>query len=127
MLLVTSPHVDPTTRVRMLARWKAGDFDRCVEFDVAGTACDTVIRDGTVLYVPHDAGERWPIEKLYDRNSYLGVPCFDSDGNVIGHVACADPGPMPEQLPEQALLKLFAVRASLELERRRLTAAAPAI
>lgn len=112
----------PPSRVRMLARWNEGKFGPCVEFDLDGTACDTVIREGIVVYVPDGAGERWAGAKAYGVNSYLGLPCFDSGGKVIGHVACADPGPMPEQLPEQALLKLFAVRASLELERRRLSA-----
>jgi GAF domain-containing protein len=50
----------------------------------------------------------------------LGLPCFDSAGRVIGHIACADPVSMPEDLPHQAILKIFAVRAAVELERRQL-------
>ncbi|HXV06420.1 MAG TPA: PAS domain-containing protein [Burkholderiales bacterium] len=110
----------PTSRVRMLARWKNGDFGRCVEFDLAGTACQDVIAGGQVLYQPQDAGVRWPLERTYERDSYLGLPCLDSQGRVIGHIACADPGPMPGDLPQQAILKIFAVRAGLELERREL-------
>ncbi|CAN0503042.1 unnamed protein product, partial [Phaeothamnion confervicola] len=30
----------PTTRVRMLARWNKDGFARCEEFDLAGTACE---------------------------------------------------------------------------------------
>jgi GAF domain-containing protein len=60
------------------------------------------------------------LERQFERDSYLGLPCLDSEGRVIGHVACADPGPMPAELPHQAILTLFAVRASMELERRRL-------
>jgi GAF domain-containing protein len=104
----------------MLARWNDGAYARCVEFDLAGTACEDVITGGQVLYQARDAGARWPLERFYARDSYLGLPCFDSQGRVIGHVACADPGAMPEDLPQQAILRIFAVRAGLEIERRQL-------
>jgi PAS domain S-box-containing protein len=107
----------PTTRVRMLARWKAGEFARCVDFDLAGTACEDVIREGRTVFAPRDAGERWVLEKQYERHSYLGIACLDSGGRVIGHIACADDKPMSEELPHQAILKIFAMRAAIELER----------
>jgi len=107
----------PTTRVRMLARWKAGEFARCVEFDLVGTACEDVICDGHTVFAPRDAGERWPMEKQYERRSYLGIPCLDSADRVIGHIACADDQPMPDELPHHAILKIFAMRAAIELER----------
>jgi PAS domain S-box-containing protein len=112
----------PTTRVRMLARWKAGEFARCVEFDLTGTACEEVIRDGHTVFTPRDAGERWPIEKQFERDSYLGIPCLDSSGRVIGHIACADDRPMHDELPHQAILKIFAMRAAIEMERAQLDA-----
>jgi PAS domain S-box-containing protein len=107
----------PTTRVRMLARWKAGEFARCVEFDLAGTACEDVICEGRTVFAPRDAGERWALEKQYERHSYLGIACLDSSGRVIGHIACADDKPMSDELPHQAILKIFAMRAAIELER----------
>jgi len=110
----------PTSRVRMLARWNNGGFARCVEFDLTGTACEDVINSGQTLYQAHDTGVRWPLERAYERESYLGLPCFDSQGRVIGHIACADPGAMPDDLPQQAILRIFAVRAGLEIERRQL-------
>jgi PAS domain S-box-containing protein len=110
----------PSARVRMLARWNGGGLARCVEFDLAGTACEEVIGSGAPVFWPHHAGERWPLERQYEREAYLGLPCFDSAGRVIGHIACADPVSMPEDLPHQAILKIFAVRAGIELERRQL-------
>jgi PAS domain S-box-containing protein len=110
----------PSARVRMLARWKGNEFARCVEFDLAGTACEEVIGSGAPVFWPQHAGERWPQEREYEREAYLGLPCFDSAGRVIGHIACADPVSMPEELPHQAILKIFAVRAGIELERRQL-------
>jgi len=78
----------PQARVRMLARWKGGTFARCVEFDLAGTACEEVIAGGSVVFCPRHAGERWPLEREFERDAYLGLPCFDSTGKVIGHIAC---------------------------------------
>jgi PAS domain S-box-containing protein len=110
----------PSSRVHMLARWKGGEFARCVDFDLTGTACEEVIATGAPVFWPQHAGERFPLERKYEREAYLGLPCFDGAGRVIGHIACADPVSMPEDLPHQAILKIFAVRAGIELERRQL-------
>lgn len=107
----------PTTHVRMLARWKAGEYARCVEFDLAGTACEDVIREGRTVFAPKDADAVWPLEGQYERRSYLGLPCFDSSGRVIGHIACADDKPMRDELPHHAILKIFSMRAAIEMER----------
>lgn len=108
----------PTTRVRMLARWNHGGFDDCVEFDLKGTSCEEVIQTGRPLFVPANIGSRWPLEKTFDRESYLGLPCIDTRGRVIGHIACADPAEMSRELPHLAILKIFSLRAAVELERR---------
>lgn len=109
---------DPTTRLRMLARWDDGQFARCVDFDMVGTSCEEVIRGGATLYVPQGLGDRWPAERQYRRESYLGLPCLDAQGRVIGNIACADGEPMRRDLPHLAILKIFAIRAAVELERR---------
>lgn len=111
---------DPATQVRMLARWKNDEHDRCVAFDLAGTPCEQVIQSGRLLYVPKGLGGQWPVETQYQRESYLGIPCVDSRGRVLGHIACADPAPLPEALPHEALLRIFAARAAIELEWRAL-------
>jgi PAS domain S-box-containing protein len=113
----------PTSRVRMLAYWNKGEYQPCEEFDLRGTTCEDVIRDQQPLYVAKSLGTRWPLEKEFDRESYLGIPCFDSARRVIGHIACMDGKPMPESSPEWAILKIFAERAAIELERKQLTEA----
>lgn len=108
----------PTTRVSMLARWNRGAFDNCVDFDLTGTSCEDVIQTGQPLFVPGNLGARWPLEKTFARESYLGLPCIDSQGRVIGHIACADGQQMRGDLPHIAILKIFALRAAVEIERR---------
>jgi GAF domain-containing protein len=108
---------EPPTRARTLAYYTRGAFRDNVEYELAGTSCGAVIERGEIVYCPSGVGELWPIEKPYDRDSYLGVPMFDSAGKIIGHFACMDGAPMRHQLPQLALFKIFAVRAAIELER----------
>jgi len=69
------------------------------------------------VYVSTGVCDIWPLEKEFDRDSYIGVPMFDSTGKIIGHFACMDGRPMRQDLPHLALFKIFSVRAAAELER----------
>ena len=77
-----------------------------------------MIEHGRPLVVSRGVGERWPREQ--GTESYLGLPCLDTKGCVIGHIACLDPTQLGQELPLDAVLKLFAVRASVEMEREML-------
>jgi hypothetical protein len=46
------------------------------------------------VYAPSGVCDIWPLEKEFDRDSYIGVPMFDSTGKIIGHFACMDGKPM---------------------------------
>jgi hypothetical protein len=90
----------------------------CSEFDLTGTPCREVIASGKTVFAGSGAGERWPAARRDGVDSYLGLPCFDTKGNVIGHIACFGRKPVIGELPQDAVLRLFAVRASIEMERR---------
>jgi PAS domain S-box-containing protein len=109
---------DPPTRVRMLAHWQGDELAPCSEFDLTGTPCCEVIVSAKSVFAGSGAGERWPAARREGVDSYLGLPCFDTKGNVIGHLACIGRKPMLGELPHDAVLRLFAVRASVEMERR---------
>jgi len=106
-----------STRVRVLAHWSSGELLPCEEFEVTGTPCQEVIITGKTVFVRSGVGERWPRERSSGVESYLGLPCFDTKGVVIGHLACRDRKPMEGELPHDAVLRLFAARASVEMER----------
>ncbi|MBI3529746.1 MAG: PAS domain-containing protein [Betaproteobacteria bacterium] len=108
----------PTNRLRMLAFWIEGKFAACEEFDLANTPCQEVIQSGRSVFVPRHATARWPEERRYGTEGYLGLPCLDTKGRVIGHIACKSRVEMQPVLPHHAILKLFAVRASVEMERQ---------
>jgi PAS domain S-box-containing protein len=108
---------DPPTKARTLAYYAGGEFWENFDYDLAGTSCGAVIARKDIVYCPTGVCDIWPDEKQYDRDSYIGVPMFDSNGGIIGHFACMDGKPMRQDLPHLALFKIFSVRAAAELER----------
>jgi GAF domain-containing protein len=108
---------DPPTRARTLAYYTRGEFTENFEYELAGTSCGAVIDRREIVYCPTGVCDLWPAEKEYDRDSYIGVPMFDSTGKIIGHFACMGGTPMRQDLPHLALFRIFSVRAAAELER----------
>ncbi|MCB1769330.1 MAG: PAS domain S-box protein, partial [Candidatus Competibacteraceae bacterium] len=109
-------------RVRTLAYWFNGAFTDNFEFDLDGSPCEVVIRGETVYYTskiyemfPRDSGlVNLRIE------SYFGVPLVSESGNVMmGHLAVFHDQPMVKEFRGMALLRIFATRARVELERKR--------
>src|SRR6516162_9080491 len=107
------------TRVRSIAYWTDGAFIENVEWDLAGTPCEDVVK-GNLCHHPTGVTGKFPDDKgLAGTESYLGVPLRDAAGHVLGHLAVYDSKPMP---PEPRLLftfQIFAARAAAELDRLR--------
>lgn len=108
---------DPPTRARAIAYFTRGEFQEPFDYELEGTSCGDVIKKREIVYCPEDVTRIWPLEAQYERESYIGIPMFDSNGRVIGHFACMDGKPMHTKLPHLALFKIFSVRAAAELER----------
>jgi PAS domain S-box-containing protein len=68
---------DPPTRVRVLCYWNDGALAYDIEYDLAGNPCEQVYGDGKPLYWPKLLGDRWPLEREFNRESYLGLPVID--------------------------------------------------
>jgi PAS domain S-box-containing protein len=108
---------DPPTRAQTLAYYSAGKFAENFDYELEGSSCGAVIAKKEIEYCQTGVCDIWPMEKKYNRDSYLGVPMFDSNGKIIGHFACMDGDPMRQDLPHLAIFKIFSVRAAAELER----------
>ncbi len=109
------------TRVRTLANWSQGRIVENVEFDLAGTPCEDVVRGG-LCHHPQGVQEKFPTDQgLVELGieSYLGVPLLDGDGRVLGHLAVFDERPMPAEPRRLFIFRIFATRAAVELERLR--------
>jgi PAS domain S-box-containing protein len=112
---------DVNTRVRTLAYWSGDRIVPNVEFDLAGTPCEEVVR-GHLCHHPAGVKERFPRDRpLVEMGveSYLGVPLRDEAGNHLGHLAVFDERPMPPEPRKLLLFRIFAARAAAELARLR--------
>jgi PAS domain S-box-containing protein len=108
-------------RVRTIANWGHGRIIDNVEYDLAGTPCEDVVRGG-LCHHPQRVREKFPDDQyLIDHaiESYLGVPLVDGDGRVLGHLAIYDERPMPAEPRWLFIFRIFAARAAAELERLR--------
>lgn len=106
-------------RARTLAYWFRDRIIENVEWDLAGTPCEDVVR-GRLCHHPTDVKVRFPGDKpLVDLGieSYLGVPLCDAQDNHLGHLAVFDDRPMPAEPRRLYTFQIFAARAAAELER----------
>ena len=114
--LITECLDDGVNRVRTVAFWDGEKFHEPMEYDLPGTPCEIVINEARICYIDAELAKLYPVEVGLE--SYLGVPIFSSDGRVIGHLACLDPGIMDNPLPFEPVINIFAERAAVELENK---------
>lgn len=110
---------DQRRRARMLAFWKGDAAGEPAEYDVAGTPCQAVF-EGRVAHHERGVQAIFPTDRDLAElgvESYLGLPMFGGNGEVIGHLVALDDKAMPEDPHRLEVLKIFAARAAAELER----------
>src|SRR5262249_41099001 len=91
------------------------------EYDFTGTPCAEVVNGGVVHYST-GVSQRFPAATpLVERgiDSYMAEPFLDGEGNILGHLAVFDERPMPAGPLRASIVRVFASRASAELERLR--------
>jgi PAS domain S-box-containing protein len=107
------------SRVRTRAFWGMGRFLDEVEYDLDGTPCRDVLA-GALCHHPQGVQQRFPRDQVLTHwgiESYLGVPLYEPDGTVMGHLAVFDERPLPEEPRKMFLFRSFALRVSSELAR----------
>lgn len=114
------------THVRAIAFWKGEEFGQNFEYALAGTPCEQVFLNKKSQFYPEQLQSLFPHDQdlvEIQAESYLGIPLFDTSGNVLGHLAVMDAQPMGERLHKNAILEVFAARAAAEMERKQSEAA----
>ncbi len=109
-------------RLRALAFWLDGAFVPDYEYDIAGTPCEPVIEKARFTHIPYNVIELFPRDPdLPKMNavSYMGAPLLDARGKLLGHLAVLHRKPLPEVSHVSMLFKIFAARASAEIQRLR--------
>ncbi|MGK7395402.1 MAG: PAS domain S-box protein, partial [Candidatus Cyclobacteriaceae bacterium M3_2C_046] len=110
-----------SNRLRALAFWSNGQFIKEYEYDVPGTPCEPVLQSpDEVCHIPRNVIKLFPRDpdlRPVNAVSYMGLALKDKTNSIIGHLALLDDKPM-EELPEIfPIFKIFASRASAELQR----------
>lgn len=108
------------SRVRTLAFWTGEGFGEDVTFDLRGTPCEQVI-SGEVCCYPERLQSLFPEDRDFvalQAESYMGIPLQDSSGEILGHLVVMDDKPMSDMERHVPILRIFAARAGIELERQ---------
>lgn len=121
-LALVAELIDPQARkVRTLALWDKGRMLDNIEYQLEGTPCDRVY-DNTLCFHSRDVSKLYPQDEMLEKmgaEGYMGLPFLASNGEHIGHMCVIHDQPLGEELHSRSLFKVFAARASVELERRR--------
>jgi len=109
-------------RLRAHAFWLGDKWLSEYEHDIPGTPCELVLSERQLVHYPDRILEIFPNDPdLHDVKavSYMGVPLFDADGEIMGHLAVLDTKPLPAEPRLLSLFEIFAARAAAEHRRLR--------
>lgn len=107
--------------VRILAFWFKNKYGENFEYSLSDTPCEQVF-GGKACYYPRDLQILFPQDRdliLLQAEGYIGVPMFDSFGNIVGHLVAMDDRPIEDPSLGLSLMQIFASRAAVELARQR--------
>ncbi|MDJ0574579.1 MAG: PAS domain S-box protein, partial [Xenococcaceae cyanobacterium MO_234.B1] len=91
------------------------------EYHLVGTPCQNVIGQQLCVY-PEALQQLFPGDRLLQEmaaESYAGMPIFDSAGKALGLISILDTKPLENISLIEEVLKIFATRATAELERQK--------
>lgn len=115
--------VKNNTVVQTLAFWTGEDFKENIQYEIAGTACATILEGKHLCRYANSVQSIFPEDTslgVIEAESYVGLPIVDIQGNLLGLIAVIDTKPMDVNLKIQAsILEIFAARAGAEIERMR--------
>ncbi|MFY9313928.1 MAG: PAS domain S-box protein [Burkholderiales bacterium] len=107
--------------VRTLALWNGADYAPNFEYRMAGTPCEVAAGAGEVL-VPAGAGARFPDAQnllALQAECVFGLRLHSSSGAALGVLAIVDAKPLADEASARTVMRIFAARAGVELERLR--------
>ncbi len=111
----------PPTRGRAFAFWNDNDFAENFEYSLHGTPCEHVFNKEGYLYCREQVQSLFPEDEdlaELQAQSYAGIALINSAGKLLGHLAVLDDNPLENEPRNQAILKIFAARATAEMERQ---------
>ncbi|MEP0872066.1 ATP-binding protein [Trichocoleus desertorum AS-A10] len=92
-----------------------------LEYPLQDTPCWEVIEQRKICCYPRNVQALFPNTPLLKPllvESYVAIPCFDSNGTLLGLLGVMDGKPMEQVQLAESLLTIFALRIATELERQ---------
>ena len=108
-----------TERVRSIALCIHGKIRNNISYDASTGPCHSVIH-GELRNASGGMRQQFPHSELLDRlgaDSYVGTPLLAYHGRPLGLIAVLNSGSIENGRRIQSILRIFAVRASAELQR----------
>ncbi|MEK7672010.1 MAG: PAS domain S-box protein, partial [Bacteroidota bacterium] len=81
--------VEESHKLKTLGFWAGGEAQPNIEYLVAGTPCEKVVKKGVPCFYPSQVQKLFPGDKdlvAMNADSYLGVPLLDPAGTLLGHL-----------------------------------------
>ena len=104
-----------------LAFWSGGAPQPMFTYGFSQTPCERTLAEGW-FYCPEGVQAAFPDDAdlaLLQAESYLGIALAGEDGQILGEICAIHSQPMQTFDNSMPLLRIFAARASAELERQR--------
>jgi len=117
--LVAKIDMDTPKISKTVAVYAKGEIIDNLEYDLDGTPCHNLM-EGKLCYYPDSLQEHFPTDKMLvdmNINSYMGIPLFNSAGQILGLMVVMSNETLGEIDFAQSIIQVFSVRAALELER----------
>jgi PAS domain S-box-containing protein len=108
----------PHNRVRVRAFWRDGRYGESFEYELEKPCLDVI--EGHERFYGEKIRQVFPNNEVlggFGVDSYLGVPALSSTGRVMGHLVVLDVKPIEKDPLWISVLRTFAGRAGVELER----------
>ena len=104
------------TRLRTLVMEDGNNVMENIEYNTNESGCQMMM-NGDPFFLPAGVQQRFKGAKGIE--AYIGAPIVSPlSGEVLGHIAATDPNPVSEEKKEHvAVLKIFASRIAVEMER----------
>ena len=112
---------DDTSRIQTIAVQNRAGVGNNFSYSLEGSPCSNILDLGVCAY-PRGVAELFPLDTALSEKGiqgYVGAPLADSKGHSLGLLAVLFKRPIEQSEIAVQLLRIFAARASAELERRR--------
>jgi len=122
IVLVAELLSEEKNRCRTLSIWNGGRHEDNFEFEITNMPCEKVYLTKDMVHYSRDIKSIFPDSEysaLISAEGYLSYPLFNSGGEIIGHLSLVDNKPINQRKHLNSILKILAMRAGSELERKK--------